>query len=701
MRHSTYYKIVIALALASASLDAIAANDIPLRKIKATKTGIEVNMLDSVVSDSYRKIYKYNEYGYITSVMTYHKDTKWTLDTSASYLQDYTFNDEGQCTQRTRYRVDENGNRTIIEDQGKLEVKDGLTWEYAYEHNDDGNLHPVNAKAYDKWGNLSITIKYETDFFTGTDYISYYKENRYDGPTYEGHYNSYEFKETYRTFSLLAKTSGLVKTMDPNELYVSYCQAKKWVKGEDGKLYCQNLYYGGDKNVTVGDVENRLSVERQYIYELNADGTRPLSETSRLYEWDDKGRLISNSYKESLDGNILCKETFTYADDYAKEMTAIEAIEAIHSSLGVYLYPEDKYSSFGRIATSTYVSSFENSFPEREDVTYTWNDNGQIVMMKLDESGMKYDDDDNTYKEHSDHSEEHYYYNDNGHASHMIKVCPDDDGNETFIKTEYVYDENGMWTGIKEYEGESIDGPWTFTYESHKSPARKIARKAAAFIDDMSEGSHDIDSDDGVFVTYGYYYVEDSSIQTGYLYQYTSDSARLPDNPELKYTVPAVPLDTEDESDTSSASTSQWSYNWDKDAQDWKLNYGPEVASHVYHNGEDIICDFYNIDKEKTGTMVYSFDDKNRLAKQSSDNYEITYEYLADGSDYLLEAVTTTDGIRSVQHYYYSSHKYVPTGIKSTENGAVDNIWYDMHGREIKMPTAHGIYIVNGKKVVK
>ncbi len=108
MSNFTSTKTVALVAAAFSGLSAYAQVSNSLLNIKAVKTGEPITMLDSVKSDNYRKYYKYNEYGYITSVMTYQKDV---LDAESSYQQDYVFDADGQCTERTRYSVDENGKR--------------------------------------------------------------------------------------------------------------------------------------------------------------------------------------------------------------------------------------------------------------------------------------------------------------------------------------------------------------------------------------------------------------------------------------------------------------------------------------------------------------------------------------------------------------------------------------------------------------
>ncbi len=710
MRHPYILKSALLATLTLATANAQAKSDISLLKIRAVNPASQVNMLDSVISDSYRKIYKYNEYGYITSVMTYRKDSQWTVDTSYSYVQDYVFNDAGQCTSRIRYNVDEQGNRSTVEDKGELVVKDGLTWEYTYERFNDGNLHPATAKGYDKWGNLSVEITYETDWYTYEDYIYSYIEKRYNGSIHPGHYKQYRFENAYRTYYVEAKSGE--RTMDPQKLNLSYGNIQKW-EMQDGKLYYRVYHtYYLDSDATVADMDKYLTLEREDAYELNADGTRPERmystyqpntdyESCNYYEytWDDKGRLLSESCRSTANSDVAWKHTYTYADDYAKELSLMDAVYALQYEL--MEYPEDEYCQFGHIATHVSENS-GSSYKGTDNTSYTWDGNGHLVSSKWAETGYEwwndYGSDEPTTKEYSDTGEEYFFYNSDGHMAYMTGKELDEDDCE-YYKREFVY-EKGIWTDEEDYSGESLDGPWTQDDGGKKVRARRSARKSAAFIEDMTDGYHDISYDDGVFFTQGSYYVSEGKITFGYYQQYISNNVALPKNPELNYTEPEVPLDVTDW-DSASAMMARWSYEWDAAAEEWKLQYGPEVASHIYQNGNEIICDSYNREQTKTGTTTYTLDDAGRLVKQSGSDCEITYEYLADDSNYLLETVTTTGGNRSVQHYYYSLHDYTPTAIKNVTTSTGDDAYYDLQGRRIAKPSAHGIYVVNGRKVVK
>ena len=79
----TLFVLASSLLLQTTPMEA--QRQIPLRKIKAVKQGTELTLLDSIISDTRRKIYQYNEYGYITSVMDYNLENgTWTLDTDNS-----------------------------------------------------------------------------------------------------------------------------------------------------------------------------------------------------------------------------------------------------------------------------------------------------------------------------------------------------------------------------------------------------------------------------------------------------------------------------------------------------------------------------------------------------------------------------------------------------------------------------------------
>ena len=176
MRNSTLL-LAIASAMFMQAAPAAAQNNVPIRKIKAVKPTTELTLLDRVESDTHRKIYQYNEYGYITSVMEYNKEAgQWVLDTDNSYRQEYVFNAAGQCTARTSFNVDKAGNKTTEKNKAKVEVIGDTTWERYYKEYPDSTTHISEAYAYDQWGNRVEEILYGYDSYNRKEFIRRYKK---------------------------------------------------------------------------------------------------------------------------------------------------------------------------------------------------------------------------------------------------------------------------------------------------------------------------------------------------------------------------------------------------------------------------------------------------------------------------------------------------------------------------------------------
>lgn len=296
---------------------AVAQNNVPIRKIKAVKPSTELTLLDRVESDTRKKEYQYNEYGYITSVMEYNKEAgQWVLDTDNSYRQEYVFDADGQCTARTAYNVDKAGNKTTEKNKAEVEVIGNTTWERHYQKYVDGTTHLSEAYAYDQWGNRVEKINYGYDINSKKEYISGYKKREYSGPVdkYADNANYNSIRESRLLYDLTAETNGSDQiTMNINELYVEEFRKIVW-QTENGKLYKRDYCCEGYLQTTVGSIEREMWKSSEHEYKLNADGTRPVQETMRYYSkngevtsehtstfaWDNSGRLLSViEYNES------------------------------------------------------------------------------------------------------------------------------------------------------------------------------------------------------------------------------------------------------------------------------------------------------------------------------------------------------------------------------------------------------------------
>lgn len=714
MRSSTLL-FTIASAMLLQAAPAVAQNNVPIRKIKAVKPSTELTLLDRVESDTRKKEYQYNEYGYITSVMEYNKEAgQWVLDTDNSYRQEYVFDADGQCTARTAYNVDKAGNKTSEKNKAEVEVIGNTTWERHYQKYVDGTTHQSEAYAYDQWGNRVEKINYGYDIDSKKEYISGYKKREYSGPVdkYADNANYNSIRESRLLYDLTAETNGSDQTtMDINELYVEEFRKIVW-QTENNKLYKREYTCESYLNIKVGSIEKNMWKTSESEFELNADGIRPVKETKRNYSkngevtsghtstfaWDNSGRLLSVIKYNKSSSEISYNDEYTYADDYAKKLSLREAIEALDG--GGQIYPEDELLQFGRIATSSYYYADDG---DKGESTYEWNANGQLIGGTWKETSIQSGPDNNDPSTVTDYGEARVGYNADGHIAWKIDHSISEND---FTKIEYLYNKKGVWTGEAEYDGDSWDGPWT-KVDWSKAKARKglatRAAKAPKFIDDMTDGYHSIENNDGVWNTHGNYVVSDGVVTNGYYEQTLVSNASVPANPQYNYTDPLMPLEIEDDDDEDVAYEAMWYYNWNTDKGDWEPMEGPTEAQRVYNKDGNIVADIYDRNQTIVNTITYRLDEDDRLIEEiNSKGGNITYEYLP-GTDYLLESVeTSADGYRNVCHYYYSKHNYVdPTGIESIKyDDASAPVWYDLQGRSITTPTSKGIYIVNGKKVV-
>lgn len=714
MRSSTLL-LTIASAMLLQAAPAVAQNNVPIRKIKAVKPSTELTLLDRVESDTRKKEYQYNEYGYITSVMEYNKEAgQWVLDTDNSYRQEYVFDADGQCTARTAYNVDKAGNKTSEKNKAEVEVIGNTTWERHYQKYDDGTTHLSEAYAYDQWGNRVEKINYGYDIDSKKEYISGYKKREYSGPVdkYADNANYNSIRESRLLYDLTAETNGSDQTtMDINELYVEEFRKMVW-QTENGKLYKRVYSCEGYLQITVGSIEREMWKSSEHEYKLNADGTRPVQETMRNYSkngevtsehtstfaWDNSGRLLSFIEYNESSSEISYKNEYTYADDYAKKLSLREAIDALDG--GGQIYPEDELLQFGRIATSSYYYADDG---DKGESIYEWNANGQLIGGTWTETYIQSDPDNNDTSTVTDYGEARVGYNADGHIAWKIDHSISEND---FTKIEYLYNKKGIWTGEAEYDGDSWNGPWTKVDWSKARARKRLATRAAKapkFIDDMTDGYHSIENNDGVWNTHGNYVVSDGVVTYGHYEQTLVSNASVPANPQYNYTDPLMPLESEEDDNEYDNGVVMWYYNWNTDKGDWEPMEGPTEARRVYNKDGNIVADTYNGNQTIVSTITYRLDEDDRLIEEvNSKGGNITYEYLP-GTDYLLESVEmAADGYRNVCHYYYSKHNYVdPTGIESIKcDDASIPVWYDLQGRSITTPTSKGIYIVNGKKVV-
>lgn len=699
-------------------------NRLSLRYIKAVRPDTTLNLLDSIVSDRYRKIYQYNEYGYITSMKVYNKAEEWELDTCESYEQTYAFNDDGQCIERVQYSLLSNGQRDQMQDKGAIEQDGIYTWERYWETTYDGqDCHLSTAKAYDPWGNEVIYAEYEYDSSYDDTYLSEYEEKHYDYSRPlppRNHINYDRFLEAALQYRLEGYES-----FRWDEVNNKYKKVFRVSAGSDALKVTREISNGTliirkyslpwvpwDEEFSLEEVGSKWEDCGEEVYTLNADGTRPLtrynyieyapgistrsyeyeSEVTGTWQWDDKGRLTKYTDQDRC-------ETYTYADDYAPQHSLQETLDGLN---GLILYPEEEFNFFGHIASYRYENMYDGHI-DYEEAEAEYDGQGRLTCVHYTEGYLMTDTNGEESEQPDCQGTMTFHYRADGHLDYMIDICNEDYGKTYYIKEVYIYDDLGTWTGREEYEGDSENGPWYKTYSESKSSRLTMRRQQTKHRigEDMSEGYHEIDETDGIWMRRVRYDVEEGEIVYGYYTEWLINDATIPSDPKLNYTDPIMPLDHVDEYDALEM-LSCWYYKWNREDKMWELKDAPYNARRVYWDGTQVKCDHYNKEKQITSTDIYSFDSNGRLIKKErGDDFYIKYTYLTDDSNYLSTCLTYRGGASEQQRFYYSQHNYIkPTDIEGVkETGNVDNQYYDLQGRKVNHPT-HGIYIYQGRKIL-
>lgn len=702
-------------------------NRLSLRHIKAVRPDTTLNLLDSIVSDRYRKIYQYNEYGYITSMKVYNKAEDWELDTCESYEQTYAFNDDGQCIERVQYSLLSNGQRDQMQDKGAIEQDGIYTWERYWETTYDGqDCHLSTATAYDPWGNEVIYAEYEYDSSYDDTYLSEYEEKHYDYSRPlppRNHINYDRFLEAALQYRLEGYES-----FRWDEVNNKYKKVFRVSAGSDALKVTREISNGTliirkyslpwvpwDEEFSLEEVGSKWEDCGEEVYTLNADGTRPLTryisledapgistrsydyEVTDTWEWDDKGRLTKYTGLDYTD-QYRC-ETYTYADDYAPQHSLQETLDGLN---GLILYPEEEFNFFGHIASYRYENMYDGHI-DYEEAEAEYDGQGRLTCVHYTEGYLMTDTNGEESEQPDCQGTMTFHYRADGHLDYMIDICNEDYGKTYYIKEVYIYDDLGTWTGREEYEGDSENGPWYKTYSESKSSRLTMRRQQTKHRigEDMSEGYHEIDETDGIWMRRVRYDVEEGEIVYGYYTEWLINDATIPSDPKLNYTDPIMPLDHVDEYDALEM-LSCWYYEWNREDKMWELKDAPYNARRVYWDGTQVKCDHYNKEKQITSTDIYSFDSARRLIKvESGDDFYIEYTYLTDDSNYLSTCLTYSGGASELQRFYYSQHNYIkPTDIEGVkETGNVDNQYYDLQGRKVNHPS-HGIYIYQGRKIL-
>ena len=688
-----------------------------LRGITAVRPDTTLTLLDSVVSDKYRKLYEYNDYGYITSKKVYTKDLTWELDTTESYEQTFAFGPSGQCIERVQYTLTPDGKRAHIDTKGSITQEGDLTWE-RYWNTVDGFTYLSEAIAYDKWGFKAIDASYSLDYRLSKPiiYLSSYEEMRHDLSRQlpdRSHCNFVYYEQDARTREINGYES--IELGPEGEERKRFRTNQAWRKISeivDGVLVIKTQSIPYYKDFSLEEIDSQWEDSEYEIerYTLNADGTRPVSlsqrgETKASWQWDSKGRLVEYARMGQY------KETFTYADDYTLPRSLQEVMER---RSGLALYPEDQLECFyGHTATyRNEYNSGDTKWYDEEAMEYDAQGRlSRIDWKEVDFSQDNYTEDENGNRvlaSPTDSTVERgfitYHYRADGHLDYEIDHLESGDR----IKTQYTYDSKGTWTGKEEYyasSGEETD--WSKSLNArHARHHRSASAQKRSIGEDLSDGYHYINEEDGIWRRQGRYYVEDGKIAYGEYQERLISDAETPRDPELNYTDPKMPFGGED--DETAEDLAGWSYYWNRDSEVWELMEQPRHPVRTHQDGAFIKRDTYNAEKKIVRTDTYTKDSAGRLIKQEwtmtdtpEENGSYEYTYLDDVTNYLSLRQTHSAQDNETRRYYYNNRAYVrPTGIEDVKAAAPkSDAYYDLQGRKVNHPT-RGIYIHQGRKVV-
>lgn len=155
----------------------------PVLRTARPQGEMDVILLDSILSDSERTYYEYNEHGYLVSTMTYYNEEgKWVFDNDVdvSLLAEYEFDDTGRCTRFSEYSFSEEGKKdkeiTRVDVTYTAETR---TEKFYCEETDVPELVLCEEIVYDISGNPVIIKEYEYDEYTGKTELYDYEEYKF------------------------------------------------------------------------------------------------------------------------------------------------------------------------------------------------------------------------------------------------------------------------------------------------------------------------------------------------------------------------------------------------------------------------------------------------------------------------------------------------------------------------------------------
>lgn len=497
---------------AAETLEVQAMKSPALRKAaKVAEESKDVVLLDSVISDTRREYYEYNDHGWLVSAKIYDwEEGKLQFDAEESFRLEYEFDDKDRLIHYSHYLYNADGSRGVETDRVVI------AWAGEREHTEkyyslsDGDydfesLTLVEEIGYDPYGNPCLSKEYEWDSETETMELVNFVELKFTGCAVvygydeDGEYElvfDEELMQRYCYYYVSAdEYDGLnAYKIDIVEDGLTTTKTRYTIEiysGDDYDLSKLDSYweFAEEEVITLTPSRNRYASVYYYdrgssdsedgpIYDPagSAAVTRSESEkvldASYVFEWDEYERLVKKVHTD-YEGDVE-----TYTCSYRNDKYNVISLLDFESALFMHwegMEEDDKCVMEGNFYGEVYKERGESIYGYGERINDEYDANGNVlhrtyteVLYSDEEAGKDLNGDGvmSTEREVANY-EVWITYNAAGNIASYIEYCDTRDANRAYIKYVYVDEksDNQYLLGWREYEGASKEGSWTLTFE--------------------------------------------------------------------------------------------------------------------------------------------------------------------------------------------------------------------------------------------
>ena len=476
--------------------------------------GSGVVLLDSVISDTHRAYYEYNDYGWLVSARIYNmSDGNVVFDTEESYLLEYDFDAQGRCTRYAQFMYNDDGTKGTETERvlvtwtgGKAHTEQYFALPYEEEWN---QLEPTSEISYDEFGNYCLLKFYDWDSESKTMVIEEHWEMRFTGNVMEYYYDdegNYEGMDFGDDFDLHCyyyvdyylsgydddthyRISGFKTDKTTDGVTVTKTRYEMELDESEGDvidLAKADTYweFAREEEITLTPSRTRYASiycyeavreemeDNEYVSVTRAEVDKIL-DIAYTFEWDGFGRLVKFIESEG-DGDDLTYTCSYHNDDYT-ELT-LEQFEKNWVNNRSEL-------TEGCFYGPVHKERYERQYAYAEHVTDEYDANGNRLHYTVSEvyysdeelGGEDLNGDGIISTERETFNYEYWFtYDADGNEATRIFYSS---YNEAYVKYEYVDEYIGerYYTGERQYSGTSKDGPWTLTYETIQVLSNKLS----------------------------------------------------------------------------------------------------------------------------------------------------------------------------------------------------------------------------------